>query len=222
MQIGEISGFNFDISALKKTATDIEEGLTDVSKSSVAKVETAPSAEPSTMNMMAGSFVKTTHEDSRYIKGLMTSYKVENEFRTKFQSIVNVYSLEAALADGDYAKLNLAGQKAERAAKKKAQDLAGEKMEEKLKESRKEDDKKLDEKLAEKTGSSDLTQEASSADVGKEIDKKNEAAVEATNADGQKSADSKKSEDEDIALQEAKNKEEQGVSVAKYHVDVVI
>ncbi|WP_320005948.1 hypothetical protein [Maridesulfovibrio sp.] len=153
MKINESSGFKFNIFNMKEKEAE-EENSTH--QQAVAQEPQGHSY--SQRNMMADSFVKTNREESRYINGLMTSYAVADQFRSRMQNVVDIYKAEADLVSsisGDsYAAMMLVGQKAERAAKEEAENYTGEKMEEKLEKDRKEreeeQDKKVEEKIEEK------------------------------------------------------------------------
>ena len=153
MRINESSGFKFNIFNMDQEVTE-EKNSTH--QQEVAQEPQGHSYSP--RNMMADSFVKTNREKSRYIQGLMTSYAVADQFRTRMQDVLDTYKAEADLAaaafPGNNAVLLLAGLKAERAAKEEAENYTGEKMEEKLEKDRKEreeeQEKKVEEKIEEK------------------------------------------------------------------------
>ncbi|WP_027721613.1 hypothetical protein [Maridesulfovibrio zosterae] len=101
----------------------------------------------SSHNMLEGSFVNDTPEPSRYITGLMTGYKVQNELMDKFQGVVSKYKLELDLLGEDP---TLVGLKAEHEAEQKAKDYTLEEGEESLEETRKEEKQKEEEEAQSK------------------------------------------------------------------------
>jgi len=155
MKISESSGFKFNVFNMKQEAAESDN---PTHNKVVPDEQDEQGHSFSTSNMMAGSFVQSNREESRYINGLMTSYAVANQFRSRMQSVVDVFEAEASLASaaspGSYAAMMLVGMKAERAAEQKAKDYAGEKTEEKAEQDRKEreaeQDKKVEEKIEEK------------------------------------------------------------------------
>ena len=96
----------------------------------------------SSHNMLEGSFVNDTPEPSRYITGLMTGYKVQNELMDKFQGVVSKYKIGIELLGKNAAVESL---KAQHEAEEKAEDYALEKGEESLEEARKEEKRKEEE-----------------------------------------------------------------------------
>lgn len=155
MKISESSGFKFNVFNMNQEAAEPDN---PTHNKTVPDEQEEQGHSFSTTNMMAGSFVQSSREESRYINGLMTSYAVANQFRTRMQSVVDVFEAEASLASaaspGSYAAMMLVGMKAERAAEQKAKDHAGEKAQEKAEEDRKEreeeQERKVEEKIEEK------------------------------------------------------------------------
>lgn len=105
-------------------------------------------------NMMSGLFARQgPQEQSRYVKGLLGMFKIENSLHNQMQSIVNDYRLQADMSGG-YAGKMLAGLRAEREARDAAEAYSAEELEKQAEEDRKkteeEREERRDEKLQEK------------------------------------------------------------------------
>lgn len=138
-------------------------------------------APPRPRNMLENNFVTANKEPSKYVLGILSNLRVQNQFQDKLTGIVELYRLEAenvrSCAGGleSYAEKNLAGAKAAKAteelAEKEVRDKEAERMEEERKESEEQSEKKLEEKA---TGQSDDTAAAETAPVEQD----DETAVE--------------------------------------------
>ncbi|MFW5499656.1 MULTISPECIES: hypothetical protein [unclassified Maridesulfovibrio] len=149
MRINESSGFKFNIFDMKKPVEEEENSTHQQVSTQENQGHTF-----SQRNMMADSFVKQNHEESRYINGLMTSYAVADQFRSQMQSVLESGQLDAAITSaaspGNMAEMMLVGMKAERAAEEKAENYTKEKLEEKIEAERKEEEKEQEQKVEEK------------------------------------------------------------------------
>lgn len=131
-------------------------------------------APPRPRNMLENNFVTATKEPSKYVLGILSNLRVQNQFQDKLTGVVELYRLEAESA-GSYAEKNLAGARAAKAteelAEKEVRDKETERMEEERKESEEQSEKKLEEKA---TGQSNDAAAAEAAPV----EQGNETAVE--------------------------------------------
>lgn len=121
---------------------DVSTALLMEAQRNIVRAET-PSYSPP-RNLMEGSFVKQDFEQSRYVKGMMIGFQVENEFKNKLNGIVESYKLQADMVDS-YAEKNMIGKKAAKAAKDFVDGEAVEEAVEKMKE-----DQKKEEEVKEK------------------------------------------------------------------------
>lgn len=93
----------------------------------------------------SGSSIK----DSRYISGLMTGYRIDNEFQNRLQGIVTQHQSMLEGVDS-YAMKALIGKKAEEATKRYGEQYVTEKETERVEEERKQTEKEAEEKLQKK------------------------------------------------------------------------
>lgn len=106
----------------------------------------------SASNLLENNFVQSDYESSKYIQGVMTGLRVENEFGTKMQSLVECYQLQLSSEDGDnYAKRALIGKKAARATEELVAGEVTETETTRLEKERKESEEKAEKKIEEKT-----------------------------------------------------------------------
>ncbi|QJT09658.1 hypothetical protein [Oceanidesulfovibrio marinus] len=173
MKIEGGTGFNLNTllgADAANTAQDSGEAV-ESRKTTQAVTVAAP---PRPRNLLENNFVTANKEPSKYVLGILSNLRVQNQFQDKLTGIVELYRLEAESAEG-YAGKNLAGAKAAKAteelAEKEVRDKEAERMEEERKESEEQSEKKLEEKA---TGQSDDTAAAETAPVEQD----DETAVE--------------------------------------------
>ena len=98
-------------------------------------------------NMLADNFVHQQRDESRYIKGMLQGYKVQNQFRDNLQNIVVSNRILAQMGDPEsYAEKNEVGKKAAKEAEEYVKREYTEEQTEKLEEERKETEKAEEEK----------------------------------------------------------------------------
>lgn len=66
-------------------------------------------------SMLAGNFVQSGEQTSRYLKGMMMGFEVQNQYKNTMSSMIETYQIQASVDPGSYASRTLAGQKAARA-----------------------------------------------------------------------------------------------------------
>ncbi|WP_415713580.1 hypothetical protein [Maridesulfovibrio sp.] len=191
MRIGESSGFKFSLANMKQ-----EEAVEEENSTHQPEVEKEPQGHTfSQRNMMADSFVKQGREESRYITGLLTSYKVAEQFRSQMQTVTNIFNDDANVLSADmplnYQLMDLAPMEAEHLAKEQAENYTKEKLEEKIEAERKEKEKEQEEKDEQKIEEKlmpDGSKQVLEADPDPEVltEEIAEKVEEATEAEGDK------------------------------------
>lgn len=128
---------------------------------------------------------------SRYLRGMMIGFEVENKFRNRMNGIVESYRLEAE-ATKSYAEKNLAGKKAAKATEELAEEEVAEQSAEELEKERKEFEEKIEEKIEKKaTGDSEETavSEEGTDTLPEDMAEQSEQAAEAEADEIQQSTD---------------------------------
>lgn len=147
MRIGADATFSFTLAGPATSATFGQGGVADVEAVDAQGLSIGSgSSSGSSSNMLEGNFVHSGNGQSRYVTGLIDSFRIENQFKNKMQSIVASYSSLAA-QPGSYAEKNLIGRQAADAVQDLKDSEVSEKMEEKLEESREELEEKVEETM---------------------------------------------------------------------------
>lgn len=164
MQIGSANGAGsaFILAGTQKAV----ETTADQAQSADTQGLSVSSSHSGSTNMLANNFVHSGVEQSRYVSGLLNSFKIENEFKNRMQSIVSTYSALAAQTD-NYAEKGLIGKQAADAVQDLKDREVTDKMEEKLEQAREEQEEKVQEDLAEGEAG---VEDASAVATGEAVD----------------------------------------------------
>ncbi|WP_319765023.1 hypothetical protein [Maridesulfovibrio sp.] len=183
MRIGESSGFNLNVFNMKKTD---EEDKEEVGSTNPQVAVQEPQGHTSSIrDMMSGNFFQHDRKQSRYIIGMMTSFKVENEFKNRIQSVVDFYQACAAAADNEGEKVaalmkgvEAVEDEAEAYAREKVSERIDHDQEEEEKEQEEKAEKKIEEKLMPDSAKKILDADPSPDELSEEIEEKVEDIIE--------------------------------------------
>lgn len=177
MTIGNVTPSSFLLTANLRAATDAAQSATAAPETVIQTL----SASPAATNPLQGNFVTADHEQSRYITGLMETYRIDNTYSNKLMGIVEQYRLEAATTES-YAEAALAGAKAARAAEELGDRETAEKVGDTLEQNRRDMEQEIEEQVAESQEARSAQEAAEAETQAEEPDSASGEAVQETAA----------------------------------------
>lgn len=149
MKIENSSGFQLDTSLLKGSTNARQHG-DGADSTTVTRANDSNAIQyGGGRNLLESNLVDRNAEKSRYISGIMTSFRVQNDFRNKMSGVMGFYQAELTAAS-TYAERTLIGQKTAAAMGEAVNSEVTNQETERLKKERQESEKELDQKLEEK------------------------------------------------------------------------